>query len=356
MRRCCSVVALVALLAGCHGFGRDLSPIRLAPIVTLGAMSGEGAIATTPIVSAHHHGGFWIVIPASSAIGALPLAFGDDGAFLGSLHGDSTLVGSFSGPMFARIGPGDSIWVFDASRRVLIFGPHRTYARSIRLPMAPNDAQIMADNRVITAQDSGALISLFDANGVLVREFGAIQPGTESMYPWHTILPVDDGTFWTFTSHLPRKLEHWDTAGRLLREIDQNDARFPLQYEPARLPQARDQVPATQQPPAWIDNKGRLWSLGVVADQHWQLGLAPADSVDSGAFRSPIPIVDFDRYYDTTLDVRDLATGALIASSRFDLVYDMVEPGVLVHRTRTAAGWHHAELMRVVFTEPASRP
>jgi len=357
MRRRGSVIALMALLGGCHGFGRDISPIRLEPIVTLGATSGEGAIATTPSVGPHHPGGFWIVLPAYSAIGTLPLVFGDDGVFLGGLHGDSTLAGSFSGPMFTRIGPGDSIWVFNNTGRVLVFGPRRTYARSVMLPVVPTDALILADNRVITTQDSGALISLFDANGVSVREIGEIQhhaQGLNPVYPKHTILPVGDGTFWTCTWHPQRQLEHWDTAGRLLRGIDQKDGRFPLQFEPSHLLQARDHAPATQLIPAWIDNNGRLWTVGYVPDQHWQQGLAPEDSVTSGAFRSPIS--DFDKYDDTTIEVRNLVTGELIASSRFDFMYEMVEPGVLAHAIRTAAGWHQVELMRVVFTEPASRP
>lgn len=353
MRRCCSAIALAVLLAGCHGFGRDLSPIRLEPIVTLGETSGEGAIATTPEVSAHHPGGFWIVTPAFSAIDALPMVYGDDGKYLGKLHGDTTLIGSmYGGAVFTRFGPGDSIWVFDVSGRVLIFGPHRNYARAFQLPSLPTDALILADNRFLATQDSGAIVTLFSPTGAVVREIGTMQAGPAHLGPRTVLIALGDGTFWTCTAHPKRQLEHWDTAGRRLRGIDPTDNHFSLQLgEPYSLGM-RDKPPMTRMLPVWIDGKGRLWMLGAVADQHWQQGLDVSDTARPGF----MAISDYDKYFDTTIEVRDLNSGALIASTRLDYRYSMVEPGVLVHLTSTAAGWRQAELMRVVFTEPASRP
>lgn len=261
MRRCWLLLVGATILAGCGGFGRRLSPIRLEPIVTLGATSGDGAIATTPLVSPHHPDGFWVVTPASSAIGSLPLVYGDDGAYLGSLHGDSTLAGSFSGPMFTRFGPGDSIWVFDNSGRVLVFGPRRNYVRSLVLPTAPSDARILPDNRLIARPETAAAVKLFDAQGTFVRD------------------------------------------------VDPNENRWPSLS------------------PTWIDAKGRLWRVGETTDRH----------------------------FDTVLEVRDLNTGRLIATTRLDGTYNMAEPGVLVHTTRTSAGWQRAELSRIMFTEPSSR-
>ncbi len=68
-------------------------------------------------------------------------------------------------------------------------------------------------------------------------------------------------------------------------------------------------------------------------------------------------MIDSDKYYDTVIEVRNAETGALIASTRLGSDYaSMAEPGVLVHVSRTSAGWQRAELMRVVLDESASRP
>ena len=335
-------VVTVILLA-CSGFGRELSPIRLEAIVTLGATSGDGAIATTPVVGARHPGGFRIVVPAASAIGTLPLIFDDDGHFLGSLRGDSSLAGTFNGPMFSRLGPGDSIWVFDNSSRVLIFSPQRKYVRSVTLPGVHWDAAVLRDGRVVVSGDSESAVQLFDPGGVLVRKIGVRNGGGRPADESRTILLVRNGSIWTTTTVRAWRLEHWDTAGARLGAVEPTANWFPradtAQFERTR---ATDRPAAPRIVAAWTDVSGRLWVVGEVADQHWVRGVAATDG---------------DKYYDTIVDVRDPYTGKLLATTRFDNHYaSMAEPGVLVHEIRTSAGWLRAELFQVVFDEPTSRP
>ena len=345
-------LVMAVLIAGCGRFGRQLSPIRLEAIVTLGEAKGEGAIATTPVVSARHPGGFRIVTPTISAIQTSPLAFTDDGRYLESLRGDTTALGKFSGPMFVRLGPGDSIWVFDNSGRVLIFNAQRRFVRTITLPTAPIDAFLLQDNRIVASFDASAAVQLLDANGALVRIVAATPIESQGVTGSARIVPAPDGSFWTYRAQPSDRLEHWDTSGTKLGEMTPQADGF-LQQRRSRLDyqQRYDRPPAPSLVPRWIDGKGRLWVLGDVADRHWESGLTPRVAGDSASNS----IGDFDRYFDTVLEVRDLRTGALLAMTRLDNHYTMAEPGVLVHVIHTNAGWQRAELMRVVYNE-TSRP
>ncbi len=351
MRRCCSAIALTTALAGCRGFGRDLSPIRLEPIVTLGATSGDGAIATTPTVSAHHPGGFWIVTPAASAIGTLPLIYGDDGKYLGALHGDSTLASSMTGPKFARLGPGDSIWMFDNSGRVLVFGPQRNFVRSVMLPDAPDAAEILPDNRIVVSRGGDPVLRLYGANASPVRVIGPENPATVRLKGLPIVFGFRDGALFT-SSPFDHSIEQWDTGGDLRRTIDMHFDRTPRPVAASHdWNWVRSHPPLTIVMPRWIDAVGRVWLVGQIPDRHWQQALRSADS--SAQF--PLP-ADVDTYHDTIIEVRDLETGRVIAAARFDPLYQFVEPGVLAHVIRTSAGWYQVELVRIVFTESASRP
>lgn len=333
---------VLLLVLGCDSQGRGLSSIRVEPVVTLGAASGDGAIATTPVVGARHPGGFRVVIPAASAIGTLPIIFDSAGRYLGSLRGNDSPLGAFNGPMFSRLGPGDSIWVFDNSARVLVFGPERDYVRTFMLPEVVRDGMLLPDGRLIVTSDSGGVIQLVESTGKLVRTMGAQDSSGRLVNQGHSIVTAIGGTFWTTTVAGRWRLEHWDTAGALLGSVEPQATWFPAEpRDGLAAVVAGDRPPAPRIVAAWTDASNRLWSVGEVADQRWKPGVA---------------VTDGDKYFDTIIEVRNLTAGTLIAMSRLDNHYSsLAEPGVLVHVIRTSAGWQRAELMRVVFDE-TSRP
>lgn len=358
--RPCWRVAVATVVAGCGSGGRELAPIRLVSMTTLGADSGDGAIATTPMVSARHPGGFRIVVAEFSTIATSPLVFGDDGRFLGTLHGDSAAMGIFHQPMFARIGSGDSLWVFDNARRVLIFDPSRRYVRTIALGTTPRDATIplsdavvLPDGRIAATTDAPAIVQLFNANGVVQRDIGVQEfRGSRPLYA-RRIARAPDGTLWTTTTSDHWRLEHWDTTGRLLKVVEPVASWFV-----DSVTDHRTWYPTPDQPPPpairaiWFDAAGRLWALGAVADRQWREGFVAADS----AVPNSTGHIDSDKYFDTIVEVRDPVTGRLIATARFDIACESIaEPGVLVHEVDTHAGWRRAELLRVVFDENALR-
>jgi hypothetical protein len=353
-------LVVVAILSAACDHGRELSPIQLVPMLTLGDDSGDGAMATTPTVSARYPAGFRVVVTASGAIQALPLVFDDRGVYLGALRGDSTPTGTINGATFTRLGPGDSIWVFDNERRVHIFDPSRQYVRTIPVSPVPDravtplfDAVVLPDNRAATITRPPATVQLYSGTGVMQRDLGAQDRDELWAASTHRMAVGPDGTFWTTTLSASWHMEHWDTAGRLLGRLNLAapwlvDADSAERAKRVRLHTSWRDLPP---PPAirgiWLDAAGRLWVLGSVPDRHWRAGLGAGDSTG----RQPI---ESDKYYDTVVEVRSAETGALIATARFDVsCRSIAGPGELVHEALTNAGWVRAELLRVVFDENA---
>jgi hypothetical protein len=340
-RRLLSLLVTLAF-AACAGGGRELSPIQLVKVQTLGDTVGDGAIATTPLVSGPQRRGYRIVVPSVSAIASPPLLFGDGGSFRGVLEGDPAAGRSLGGAVFVRPGPGDSIWLFENSGHALIYDGTPRYVRTISLPSVAQDALILRDGRVLTTGDSSAIAQLYDAKGAPVRSFGARTADAGGRAPHYRVFAGTGGTFWTTTVDRRWQLEHWDTAGRLLGTLAPETSWFPSTA--ATSPStAADAPPPPRIVAAWSDDSGRIWVAAEIADHHWKRGLGRGASGTAS-------VIDDDKYYDSVVEVRDPKSGRVLASARFDLYCGSgAEPGMLVHEVVTSAGWQRAELLQVVW-------
>lgn len=328
----------VLLLAGCGD--RDLAPIRLEPMMTIGSDSGPGVMATFPRVSARHPLGYRIAVPQPGSVPALPLVFDDSGRYLATLADPSDSTGAFVEPLFARLGAGDSVWIFDGARRVLVFSPDRRPVRTVALPVAPWDAVILPGSRIaLTPATFGAPLPwlLLDGEGRTIREIG--EPDSTIPTPRRIIAGLDN-TVWTLAMTHQWRLEHWDLDGNLLARLTAPPSWF-VPHDELRAP-SPEQAPLPAVQDGWVDTAGRLWVVGKVADANWQDGIGA--TIDGAS-----PISDPDRAYDTVVDVLDPVTGAVIAEGRFDPAYPfMAEPGVLMRVITGESGWHRAELARVL--------
>lgn len=332
-------LVVAGVLYGCSSGSPDVAPIRLEPMVTLGAESGDGAMATWPRVSARHPLGYRILVPQPGAVPALPVVYGDSGEFLGNLGTQDSLASGFVEPLFTRFGPGDSVWVFDGARRALVFSPNRTYARSIPLPVAPWDAVVLTGGRIALAPAVfGAPLPwlLLDGEGEVLARIGA--PDSTVPTP-RRIIAGAGGTVWTVAMTHRWRLEQWNLEGELLRRFEEPPEWFTEHGELAAP--GPDRPPQSSVQDAWVDTAGRIWIVGKTADPKWQDGLQVTDSTST--------IGDVDRLYDTVVEVRDGTSGAVLAHARFDVSYPFIaEPGVLMRVQGTAEGWHRAELVRVM--------
>ncbi|MGD9523245.1 MAG: hypothetical protein AB7N73_06405 [Gemmatimonadales bacterium] len=334
------VLAALALLAAWGCDGAELGPFRLTPFAWLGADSGVAAIPTWPQVSARHPAGYRVVVPQPGSSGFAPLAFDDGGNFLGALDPGDRAAEGFERPLFARVAPDGTVWVFDAARRALVFDAARRYLRTVRLPVAPWDAAFLADGRIALTSSTFAAPQqwlLVDAAGRQVRSVGEATPGLPSP---RRIVAGNGGEIWTVTMTHRFVIEAWDTAGRWLRRFDQAPEWF--------APYDRLDAPGPDRPPQpavqgiWLGAHGRLWVLGKVADPEWASGLGPVVNGTASILRP-------DDAFDTVLELRDPATGAVLAAARFDRLYPFaVEPGVAMRPLVIEGGWFRAELTEVV--------
>ncbi|HEY3934462.1 MAG TPA: hypothetical protein VGL65_07555 [Gemmatimonadales bacterium] len=341
MRRLMLGIA-AGMAAGCGHSARELAPIRLETVMTLGADSGAGAIVTVPSVSADHPGGFRIVIPAASAVSASPLVYDDSGHYRGLLSA-GTGDQQFQTPLFTRIGPGDSVWIFDASQRAFVFDSNLHFVRSVDLPASPWDAQILSDGRLLIAPanaDRPLPLQLLTGNGALVRTIGAADSAVVHAPRW--LIPDRDGTFWTMPTQFRWRLEHWDSNGARIGVIERHPAWYPS-YARA-LPTTTSQPPQASILGAWLDADRRLWVLGSTADPQWPTGLGPTHRGE----RDQV-IVDPDKVFDTVIEAIDPASGSALAMTRVDQAFQsVVEPDVIMRAGDARGGWKKAILVRVV--------
>ncbi len=333
-------------IVGC-GLSRHLGPIQLIPLATLGATSGPGVIANDPVVSAGLRSGVRVLIPAGTGGETTPLVYAGDGRFLGTLEATTDSASGFRRPVFTRVGPGDSLWVFDAADRVLVFGPGRNYVRTVPLPVSPWDAVILRDGRLlVTSSDAGHPLPalLLDATGQVVREIGSADSAALAIKAPRHIMIGPDGTWWTMPTAFRWQFEHWDTTGAAIGVLAEPAPGWFLPYDTLHSGSV-SQSPSPMLVDAWFDDVGRLWVVGQVADRHWSRGFAPSHDATADAVAV---ITDPDRAFDTMMQIVDPVTDKELAETRLDASYTSgVEPGVLLRVLNTRSGWKQAQLIRV---------
>jgi hypothetical protein len=338
-----------ALALTACGIARQLGPIQLVRMGAIGATEGAGAMASAPQVSAPLPGGARVLIPAGATP---PLVYAANGQFLGNLDAGTDSSDTFDQPVFVRLGPGDSIWVFDAGERVLVFDPDRKFVRAVPLPVAPWDAVVLPDGRIlVTTADAGHPLPalLLDDSGRVVRQIGAADTAAMAIQAPRHIFLGPDGSWWTMPTAFRWQLEHWDTLGQSLGTLKEPHPRWFAPYDKLQAGSV-SQPPSPTLSDAWFDNHGHLWVMGEVADSQWSKGFGPPPPNDSDDQRAVI--IDPDRAFDTMLEAIDPTTDSILAQTRLDASYvSAVEPGVLLRVIDTKAGWKRAVLMQVRFDD-----
>ena len=333
---------LAVLTAACSGT-RDVVPIRLDPGAVIGDEAGAGAMTGWPRVSARHPLGYRVLIPQLTTGGGVPAIYDDAGKFLGALTVPPESAAQFREPLFARFGPGDSLYVFDGARRAFVFTPDRRHVRTVELPVIPWDAVVLADGRLVIASavhDHPLPLVVLRADGTVEGEIGGSDSIAMRTPSPRRIVLARDGTLWTMPMAGQWRLEHWAADGALLAAIDRTPNWYPP-YDGATRDTGRAPRPTLQD--AWLDASGRLWVLGKAVDERWK------DGMDDDSIAGRPAIDDPDKVSDTMLEVFDGSGSSILATARIDEVYPFaVEPGTLM-RVKTRAGEsHRAELARIV--------
>lgn len=340
MRRVPKALLLVTFLASCSAEKAPVRWIQLAPGVTLGDTTGDGALAGGAFVSPRLPLGYVVTTPWGEP--NLPALFDTAGRFVGLLGRSGDGPGEYRRAQ-SMVTLGDSLMIVDnALSRATVLDESLRVARSFRIEERPWKLLELADGTFLSSVGIFQRREPFthlSRDGAAIRRIGAM-PEAEGN-PIHLLARAPDGTVWTARGSERLELIHYDRSldriGELVPERD---------WFPPTAPFARPS-PTTAPPPGvtgiWVDAAGRLWVVGFSADPEWVEGLGPERTGEGGIRYHPI--TDRRLAYDGILDVYDPASGALLASHREDHAWvDVVEPGVLLQAEQTAEGWTRARL------------
>jgi hypothetical protein len=167
-----------------------------------------------------------------------------------------------------------------------------------------------------TPQSVGFPLHVYSGAGRLLRSFGA----DVAVYRADMPMLIDrrlsmahrSGTFWAVrtTSYV---IEQIDTLGRVLSSWNRAPAWF-RGDEQWRTPSTARPPPA-QVTAVYEDRAGRLWVTTLIPDSAWRQSVSDS-TMASG--KASWRIANYDKYFDTVLEVLDPATRRVLASRRLD--------------------------------------
>ena len=227
--------------------------------------------------------------------------------------------GELRGAVDIKIGPGDSLYVFDFGKRVSVFSPSLVFARSFVHIGDFASAALLPTGGFIAETRRGVLVE-YGRDGNEVAE--------------HTILPNYEvatrtcgkcdiralspgrapGTFWTVIRNR-YQIDEVGLPGAVRRRFVRR-ARF---FEPWTV-QAPSLVPQPLGSSVREDSAGRLWTIIQVADPKWNESSGPADIKSAE---------DYHRILDSMVEVFDPASGRLVASQRFPRMLWSLSDGLI---------------------------
>lgn len=288
------------------------------------------------------------------------LAFDDRGELIDTIGRFGDGPGEYRRINLIRVTAGDSIRVFDVQTgRLSTYSPNGKFTRSMQVPR-PWSASFLSTGHVLLNTVSldprfaGFMLFEFDPAGNLVKPWPELHPMSIIRKPWTTLrYLVTDRLGSTWVQHLGYApiIEHRRSNGTLMSVL----YRSAPWYEPYAIDAP---IPATSaRPPRPIGfglgNCGRhvVCALWKVADAHWRRGLGPEKRGEGGL--PTFPVVSEDDVYDTVLDAIDIRTGLVLASQRFDKVFDgITTEGILVRNSADVTGEPTVELFQVEVSSP----
>jgi hypothetical protein len=246
--------------------------------------------------------------------------------------------------------------VFDgANARMSVLDPGWAEVRTAPIPNYPWSAAILESRDIIVNADVrdpdriGRPYHRFDAMGNYLDAFGD-EPG-ESVLPgdisgrMRWIAPGHGSTFWSLRLRRQYVVELWDVSGQRLRQLVR-DAEWFRPYDRDR-PTTREDPPQAEGVAIWFDRAtGWIWTILNVPDPNWRSGLGAPQRMEG---QTAYPIVDFQRVFDTVVEVLDPENGRVVARRRFDGTIDMANGfGVVAGAREREDGTPYVQLWRIV--------
>ncbi len=355
--RLSGALALVAgaLLMACGETGApvaDVCPdcaIQLEFVATVGAGTGEGALdEQMQFVVRDATGRFFV----TSNVEALPYIYDERGDFLGRLGTQGEGPGEFTAAAAVHFWH-DSVFVYDRRQsRVSVFDSDLEFVRSIAgispyySAVTLAGGRFLADNMRVNARP----LTVYDPQGTPVAHLGdeidTSNPQQGFLHQVHALAPSSSGGAWSIKRFFRPVVQEWDSRGRLLREFDLTvDWYEPFDERRNLSPDVRPQPFVTG---IWEDVDGRVWIVGLAADEDWVSGFGEPVSGEGGVVYSPVE--DAAGVFDTFITVLDPAADrAVLHQRRFDRALRSFEPGLVIDPRPNDLGFVALDVYRVEF-------
>jgi hypothetical protein len=252
---------------------------------------------------------------------------------------------------------GDTVRVFDNYlRRYTVFSPTYSYVRSASYPGQVLGAVEWPDGSLVVnasfqgPTSAGLPLHRIDGSGRPVRSFGANVRSPPDPYGgvlMRGIAAGGPGQIWSVT---PLRYEPilWSEDGKVM-ELQRMARWFPPQVSPQSP--GRGQRPTPWVGGVWHDGREHLWVVIQVPDANWR---PPPDSLIPRGERGP-PI-EYDREYDTIIEVINIRTGQLLAMQRYsEMLTQLLPGGYITHYREDADGEPYLAIWQLRFVAGAGR-
>jgi hypothetical protein len=292
--------------------------VEMQLLARLGTEEGDGFVSA-PAGIAQWNG--MLAVTHWAKQGSISL-YSSDGAFIRDVgrSGEGPGEFRFAGRLLVDH---DTLFVLDHSlSRVTALTNEATVGRTASFPTGGVMSWIrLRDGRFVISADIrlretvGKPLHLLSANGERLLSFGADTPSVLPDMPHRNqrLLALGpDGTIWS-VRRTDYVLEQWAPDGRKLAELRRNASWFVphgLGGFRTRNEPAHPTVEAF-----WIDDAGRAWLAIELPDTEWQDAVARLDDVQG---RERWGYTDDNEYFDTVVEVVDLAQARVIAHGRME--------------------------------------
>ena len=324
--------------------------IGLDSVLTLQTASGRGALVSSPkSVAMDRRGRFYV---ADWGDASLVHVYDPKGNFVTRLGREGQGPGEFSRIDFLRVGPMDSLYVFERYR-VQVFDSTGSFSRSFNLSGRKYDARIGTDGVVMAAsiptrQRVG--FPLHDiVGGEVVRSYGVSEEFRPDRMDWGAVV-LDGGVGENVYSVMRNQyvVDWWSSdrehRSRLVRET----SWFPATVLPDVAPTRKK-----PRPPLVMGvevNDGVAVVLISVPHPKWE-SVVPDPIQVEGEW--VLPIGDGEGYFQTRVEAIDVSSGRLLQWRQVPIeIYGFVARGLTYAARRRDDGTYDTVVERVRLEEP----